>query len=1436
MHTLIKSQVVKIHLQNNDLTTIPACLLELPCVEELNLSYNKLQEIPRLSEWSPCLLTLDLSHNQLSSIAPKEILATALRSLNLASNRFRSVPLCICSFTALQVLNLSYNPDIMILPPKMGQLSSLFELNLEGLTDINDPPKNIQKDPISCIRYLNNKRRCPKSFYRIKLMLVGCANRGKTTLVACLQGRRCGDESTVGIDISEWSYRSSFNKPKFHFSIWDFGGQEEYYATHQCFLSQESLYLLLFNLMHGKEGAKELQPWLNNLALRVPKSCVIIVGTHLDEIRNENVEDILALVKAVAKPFQSKLQIVDVLTVGLKNNFKNVNALKNAIYNHAANYKNKAGLPIMGRSIPASYHALDKELQQIQQAVRRGIREPVMHLEEFKTTIYQMQQVDIQDEEELKTATLFLTDAGSLLHYDDRRHNLHELYFVDPRWLCDMMATIVTVKERNSFIKQGILHKKHLPFLFKDQKFLQQYFYQYLTLLDQFEIAIPLSQDHMLVPSMLPEEKPSDLTYIYTEPVHSRIIIFNSANIPPGFWSRLISRIMHSISRISSILYQSTIIAQNPDAQTKNQASSFCIAHSGVKMGSDSKSHSKMSYFMPQIDPGPQSKYYYDSNIVNLSDTKSLASNVQLRCWRTGLHFSDSDMFCRIESLADSIRFSHQSEDGILITVSNNTLGKKTMCQLVDLVILLVVEWYPGLQDKKKYGSTGLEQRVPCFECINMGITQPYQFSVQHCLTNLMGQTTVKCGYFYDDPTRNHAIPLTDIVPDALLEDIDPNFLLDADKISCQEDDASFLGRGSYGKVYRGVCHGKNVAVKKFTTELNEAAYNELRSEAKLLQHLHHPCLVCLVGVCISLRTLVLEEAPLKSLEHSLLEKKVSIHRLTTFRIASQVAAALRFLHAQGIIFRDLKAANVLLWTLDPDSLCHCKVSDFSIATNLSLTGTRGKFGTRGFMAPEVLSSNRCSVYDEKADIFSFSMFLYQLITRRYPSRYHPLHGERPKLHDVDIAHTGYHYLTQIMKVCWNENPRNRPSSEMIIKRLSSPTLQAVMCIISIDSQLSLRQGIIITPAIFAKAGHSNKLENELWICCDGLEGMELNVYNTHTLVKATNQPYFKENQFSCMAICGDHVWICSRAGVDYGMIDIFSIDTHKSMHSIQLNNVFISSIAATNEAVYAGTNRGYCFSFPVNTVQEQTTTVDNKHKRISHNAIKGLACTHECLWVSQTNRIVFVDYNDLKILGEVHRNEQTEDFVGELSLACDGKTVWSANIGNNLVSAWDAYKQCHLFDICIQNYVDQISITIDKQNFIITAMIPALDTVWVGLASGHILVFHGQELLAWYEPYQNFVCFLTCITAAGPCGLEKCIVASGGRSPKPADHGQSYEEASNSCGGLIMWEAYEAKTLRQMKMIEENSPGYLDNHNTIQKMIQEGQFIDGTCIVSNCN
>ena len=57
-----------------------------------------------------------------------------------------------------------------------------------------------------------------------------------------------------------------------HFFGHFFQHQEEYYATHQCFLTNRSLYLLIWNVEDGKAGLHSLKPWLENIEVRVEPS------------------------------------------------------------------------------------------------------------------------------------------------------------------------------------------------------------------------------------------------------------------------------------------------------------------------------------------------------------------------------------------------------------------------------------------------------------------------------------------------------------------------------------------------------------------------------------------------------------------------------------------------------------------------------------------------------------------------------------------------------------------------------------------------------------------------------------------------------------------------------------------------------------------------------------------------------------------------------------------------------------------------------------------------------------------------------------------------------------------------------------------------------------------------------------------------------------
>ena len=83
------------------------------------------------------------------------------------------------------------------------------------------------------------------------------------------------------------------------------------------------------------------------------------------------------------------------------------------------------------------------------------------------------------------------------------------LYFIDPVWLSDLLAKVITVPEGHSFIKNGSLADSDIPFLFKDTvRFPPQYTDQYLQLLEKFEIALSLGDGTRLFPSMLPADAP----------------------------------------------------------------------------------------------------------------------------------------------------------------------------------------------------------------------------------------------------------------------------------------------------------------------------------------------------------------------------------------------------------------------------------------------------------------------------------------------------------------------------------------------------------------------------------------------------------------------------------------------------------------------------------------------------------------------------------------------------------------------------------------------------------------------------------------------------------------------------------------------------------------------------------------------------------------
>ncbi|XP_026323014.1 G protein-coupled receptor kinase 2 [Hyposmocoma kahamanoa] len=107
---------------------------------------------------------------------------------------------------------------------------------------------------------------------------------------------------------------------------------------------------------------------------------------------------------------------------------------------------------------------------------------------------------------------------------------------------------------------------------------------------------------------------------------------------------------------------------------------------------------------------------------------------------------------------------------------------------------------------------------------------------------------------------------------------------------------------------------------------------------------------------------------------------------------AAQVACGLEHLHKMGIVYRDCKPENILL-----DDAGHVRISDLGLAVDVPEGGSvRGRVGTVGYMAPEVIDNER---YTFSPDWFSFGCLVYEMIEGRAPFR---ARKEKVKREEVD--------------------------------------------------------------------------------------------------------------------------------------------------------------------------------------------------------------------------------------------------------------------------------------------------------------------------------------------------------------------------------------------------------------------------------------------------
>lgn len=120
-----------------------------------------------------------------------------------------------------------------------------------------------------------------KPLNRVRAIFIGYGEAGKTSLIRVLHGQEvCAQEKqTAGIDIHEWPVPDTAIQAHF----WDFGGQVMVHATHQLFLREACLYVLVISARSEINATEQAEYWLEHVKNFGGNSAVIIVGNRADQ-------------------------------------------------------------------------------------------------------------------------------------------------------------------------------------------------------------------------------------------------------------------------------------------------------------------------------------------------------------------------------------------------------------------------------------------------------------------------------------------------------------------------------------------------------------------------------------------------------------------------------------------------------------------------------------------------------------------------------------------------------------------------------------------------------------------------------------------------------------------------------------------------------------------------------------------------------------------------------------------------------------------------------------------------------------------------------------------------------------------------------------------------------------------------------------------------
>nr|WP_231703765.1 Stk1 family PASTA domain-containing Ser/Thr kinase [Arthrobacter sp. zg-Y179] len=241
----------------------------------------------------------------------------------------------------------------------------------------------------------------------------------------------------------------------------------------------------------------------------------------------------------------------------------------------------------------------------------------------------------------------------------------------------------------------------------------------------------------------------------------------------------------------------------------------------------------------------------------------------------------------------------------------------------------------------------------------------------------------------------------------------------------------SLVARGGMSSVYLATDRrlDRDVALKVLYPHLaaDRGFLRRFESEAKSAARLSHPHVVGVLdqGITDSLAYLVMEYVPGRTLR-GLLDERGPLSPRLALALMDAVVEGLAAAHDAGLVHRDVKPENVLL--ADNGRI---KIADFGLARAVSTSTNTGTLvGTVAYLAPELVTAGGA---DERSDVYSAGIMLYEMLTGRQPFT-----GDSP----IQVAFAHVHSsvpvpsdlcpglaedLDELVRWCTAKDPEERP-------------------------------------------------------------------------------------------------------------------------------------------------------------------------------------------------------------------------------------------------------------------------------------------------------------------------------------------------------------------------------------------------------------------------